>query len=265
MSLERIWLAGCGNMAGGMLDGWLASGMSPERFLVVRPSGAAVGHGVEVVTAPPARPGPDLLVLGFKPYQLADAAPAYLPVVRQGTTVLSILAGVELGSLRRAFPEAGAIVRAMPNLPVRLGKGVTALVGEDGRENPALTALLRPLGLVEWVRSEDALDMVSALAGSGPAFVYRFVDALAAGGEALGLPRAQAERLALATVAGAGALAAEADASPRALADRVASRGGSTRRGLDVLDEDGALDGLVRRTLGAALARVREMAREARG
>lgn len=265
VSLEKIWLAGCGNMAGAMLGGWLRAGLAPERFLAVRPSGAAVAGGVRVMRAPPVNEAPpDVLVLGFKPQQLRDAARGYAALIDRRTTVLSILAGVEIASVRAAFPGAGTVVRAMPNLPVRLGMGVVGLVGERG-PNPELTALVAPLGLAEWVGREDALDALSALAGSGPAFVYRFIDALAAGGAGLGLEEAQAARLALATVAGAGALAAGADLPPAELAERVASRGGSTRRGLDVLDKDDALATLLRRTLEATRARVAEMAGEARG
>jgi len=262
---EQIWLAGCGNMAGAMLEGWLRAGLEPERFLAIRPSGAPVAGGVRVVAGPPPdEEAPDLLLLGFKPQQFGDAAPAYARHAGAGTTVLSILAGVELASLRAAFPGAGAVVRAMPNLPVRLGKGVTGLVAEGGAQPGGVSALLAPLGLVEWVDSEDALDALSALAGSGPAFVYRFIDALGGGGEALGLPPEQATRLALATVAGAGALAAASPLPPASLADQVASPGGSTRQGLNVLDEDEALRALLRRTLAAARARVVEMRAEAR-
>lgn len=247
-----------------MLEGWLRGGMAAERFLAIRPSGAAVAGGVRVVSAPPVRgPAPDVLVLGFKPHQLAEAAPGYAPFAGAGTTVVSILAGVELATLRAAFPEAGTIVRAMPNLPVRLGAGVVGLIGEQGPDE-AITAMMAPLGLAEWVADEGALDAVSALAGSGPAFVYRFIDALAGGGTALGLEPSQAARLAVATVAGAGALAAASDVPPSELAERVASRGGSTRRGLDVLDEGGNLATLIRRTLRATRARVAEMAAAAR-
>jgi pyrroline-5-carboxylate reductase len=129
----------------------------------------------------------------------------------------------------------------------------------------AVERLMVPLGLVERIADEGLLDAVTALSGCGPAFVYRFIDALARAGAVLGLPPEQAERLALATVEGAGALAAAAEVSPAVLADRVASPGGSTREGLDVLDRDGALDRLLQATLRAAADRNAAMAVTARG
>jgi pyrroline-5-carboxylate reductase len=154
----------------------------------------------------------------------------------------------------------------MPNTPVRLGKGATGLFS-DSRDRDALATverLIGALGLVEWIADERLFDAVTALSGSGPAFLFRFIDALATAGADLGLPRDQAERLALATVEGAAALAASAGESPGVLADRVASPGGSTRKGLDVLDADDRLLALLRDTLEAAVKRNREMAEEAR-
>lgn len=264
-----IWLAGCGNMGGAMLRRWLEAGLDPARVLVIRPSGAPVADGVAVCTAPP--PGvdpPALLMLAAKPQMLDAVAAAHAPAVGARTVLLSILAGVETASLAARFPGAGAIVRAMPNTPVAIGRGVVGLhaaagSGPDIRE--AIGALMAPLGLVEWFADEARFDAVTALAGSGPAFLFRFVDALARGGAALGLDPAQALRLALATVDGAAGLARGAEEPPSALADRVASKGGSTRTGLDVLDADGALDRLVAETLAAATRRNAEMAAAARG
>jgi pyrroline-5-carboxylate reductase len=153
----------------------------------------------------------------------------------------------------------------MPNLAVELGKAPIALAGRglDEGARAALVELMRPLGRPEWV-DESEFDLVTALAGSGPAFVYRFIDALAAAAARLGLPREQAERMALAMVEGAAALAAASPDSPGALADKVASKGGMTREGLDVLDADGALVALVGETLRAARDRGTELAAEAR-
>ena len=156
---------------------------------------------------------------------------------------------------------------AAPNLPVSIGKGAVALHGSGDLDpwRDRIDALMAPLGLIEWVADERDLDIVTALGGSGPAFLYRFVDALAAAAAALGLPGDQSARLALATVEGAALLAAGADEPPRALADRVASPGGSTREGLDILDRDDALTKLIAETLAAATRRNREMAAAARG
>jgi len=179
--------------------------------------------------------------------------------------LVSILAGVEEAALRRRF-RADAVVRAMPNLPVAIGRGVVALHGGDGGAvDRAVEALMALLGLVEWIADAASFDAVTALAGSGPGFTYRWIDALAAGGVAMGLPRDQALRLALATVEGAAILAANADEVPAVLAERVASPGGSTRAGLEVLDRGQALDRLVADTLHAAERRNGEMAAAARG
>lgn len=262
-----IWLIGCGNMAGAMLTGWLRAGMPPERFTVIRPSGEPPAPGILTLRAlPPDGPVPALVLLGVKPHQLDHVSPGLAPLLARETVVVSILAGVEIASLRRRFSTPAAIVRAMPNLPVKLGKGVTGLFADGTSEavRDGVTSLMQALGLALWVDGEDELDAVSVLAGSGPAFVYRFIDALAGAGTSIGLSRDRAVRLALATVEGAGLLAAGEDETPARLAARVASPGGSTRKGLDVLDADGALAGLLADTLAASRRRVAEMAAEAR-
>lgn len=263
----RILLIGCGNMGGAMLSRWLEAGLEPDRVTVVRPSGRAVADGVRVLRAVPAAGAErfDTILLGLKPQKLSELAGT--PIKDHAPDLLlSILAGVEEPALALACPRAGSIVRAMPNLPVALGHGVVALHSRDASEAARRSAadLMRPLGLVEWIGDEALFDAVTALAGSGPAFLYRFADALAGAGAALGLPRDQADRLALATVDGAAMLAARSVEPPAALADKVASPGGSTREGLNVLDEDDALLRLLTRTLRAAEDRNREMAAAAR-
>ncbi len=259
-----LWLVGAGAMAGAMLSRWIDTGYDPARVTVIRPSGQPFGD-VRTLTAPPAdEPAPDVLMLGVKPQMLDAVAPIYAGITPR--VLVSILAGVEEAALARRF-TAGAIVRAMPNLPVGIGQGVVALASgsADTRARDDVTAMMAPLGLVEWIADPARFDAVTALAGSGPAFVYRFIDALAAAGTALGLPADKADRLALATVAGAGAMAAQADLPPATLADRVASRGGSTREGLDILDREDALVRLVQETLAAAARRNAELAAAARG
>jgi pyrroline-5-carboxylate reductase len=263
---ESILLVGCGNMAGAMLEGWLAGGLDPARFTVVEPSDRALPEGIVRHRAVPETGRFDAILLGVKPQMLGAVAPDVPRLAGSDTTVLSLLAGVELATLAERFPSAAAHVRVMPNLAVALGKAPIALAGrgidEGGRE--ALVALMEPLGTPEWV-GEAEFDLVTALAGSGPGFVYRFIDALASAAADLGLPREQAERMALAMVEGAAALAAASPESPGKLADRVASPGGMTREGLDVLDADGALVKLVTATLRAARDRGAELAAEARG
>lgn len=260
---SSLWLVGCGNMAGAMLRRWVEAGtIDPAAVFVVDRSDVTLPEGVRQGRAFPAGPLPDAVMLGVKPQQLDSVLPFFADRRGGGTRplILSILAGVTTDTLAQRIP-GHRIVRVMPNLPVALGKGVVAL---HGPHDDAAEALMQPLGLVEWIADEALFDVVTALSGSGPGFTYRFIDALAAAGTALGLPADQAQRMALATVEGSGLLAAQSDASPAELADRVASPGGSTRAGLDVLDANGALIELVTRTLDAATRRNAEMAAEAR-
>jgi pyrroline-5-carboxylate reductase len=266
-AFKSILIVGCGNMGGAMLAGWLAAGLDPARFTVADPVLAKAPEGVALLRELPGEGVFDAILLGVKPQMLGEVAPALAPLVGPRTILLSILAGVELATLAERFPRAAAVVRVMPNLAAALGKSPIALVGAGlSDEAPgAIDALMAPLGTAEWLDSEAQMDLVTALAGSGPAFVYRFIDALAQGAAGLGLPRDQAERLALATVEGAALLAAASEHSPGELANRVASPGGTTRKGLDVLDRDGALAHLIADCLRAARDRSAEMAAEARG
>jgi len=262
-----FWLIGCGNMAGAMLERWLGCGLDPSLVTVVRPSGQPVGEGVRVVTqSPQGGEPPAIVMLGVKPQKLAEVAPALAPRLASETILVSILAGVELATLRARFPAPRAIVRAMPNTPVRLGKGVVDLIGEGlnaaGRET--VDALMTALGHAEWFDDEARFALAGHLSGAGPAFLFRFIDALAAAGEELGLPADQAGRLATAMVEGAAALAVSADAPPSELARRVASPGGTTEAGLKVLDEGDALRTLVLRTLDASRRRGIALAEAAR-
>ncbi len=261
-----FWLIGCGNMAGSMLDGWLAAGFDRSQITVIRPSGRPPAPGIRTLIALPEDEVPALLMLGVKPQKLDEVVPQLAPVLEPETVLISILAGVELGSLRRRFSAPRTLVRAMPNLPVRLGKGAIGLFGEaaDPEARQTVERLMSVLGRAEWVGEEPLIDVVTALAGSAPAFLYRFIDALAEAGEVEGLPREQAERFALATVEGASAMAAASDESPSQLVERVASPGGTTRAGLDILDAEGGLRALMRRTMDAAVRRGRELAEAAR-
>ncbi|WP_448664729.1 pyrroline-5-carboxylate reductase family protein [Sphingomonas sp. CJ20] len=260
-----LWLVGCGNMGGAMLRRWIDSGIDPLRITVIDPGAPIVPAGVRVVASPPPGDMPGTLVLAIKPQQLGAVAAAIGAQLAGVPLLLSILAGVEESVLYDSF-GAQAVVRAMPNLPVAIGKGVVALhsATEDARTRRVAEQLMAPLGLVEWIANEPLFDAVTALSGCGPGFVYRFIDAMAEAGAALGLPADQAQRLAVATVEGSGLLAAQADVSPSVLADRVASPGGSTREGLNVLDRENALRTLMRETLAASARRNAEMAAEAR-
>ncbi|QDZ09032.1 pyrroline-5-carboxylate reductase [Sphingomonas panacisoli] len=253
-------------MAGAMLERWLASGtIAADAVDVVNRHDRTLPGNVRQARTLPDGPPPDLVMLGMKPQQLDDVAATHGPAISKAPLLVSLLAGVEEATLAARFPGP-AIVRATPNLPVALGKGVVALRAEAAPQSAkdAVTALMTPLGLVEWTGDPAIFAALATLGGCGPAFLFRFIDAMAAAGEALGMGADQAARLALATVDGAAAMAAASDASPATLADRVASPGGTTRQGLNVLDRDDALVKLLTETLQAAERRGREMAAEAK-
>ncbi len=261
--MNHLLIIGCGNMGGAMLAGWLAAGEPPARFAVLDPALPEAPAGVNLYRDAAEVPGThDAVLLGFKPQQFGQLGPG-LQGVTAGVAVCSLLAGITLDQLAAAFPSARAHVRVMPNLAARIGKSPVILAerGLDADERDAAFALFDTLGSAVWLADEAQFDLVTALAGSGPGFVYRFIDALAGAAIDLGLDAATADALALATVEGAAALAAASDAGPSTLADRVASPGGMTREGLDVLDEGAALRELLTATLratrdkGAALSR----------
>jgi pyrroline-5-carboxylate reductase len=266
VSITRLWLVGCGNMGGAMLRRWIETGVIAGRDVdVVNRGDRVLPEGVRQARELPDGPLPDMVMLGMKPQQLTEIARDHAARISGVPVLVSILAGVEEATLAGRF-SAGAIVRAMPNLPVGIGKGVVGLHSDSasGAVRDEVADLMAPLGLVEWVPEARLFDAVTALAGSGPGFLYRFIDALADAGAALGLPADQAQRLAVATVEGAGLMAAASEDSPAALADKVASKGGSTREGLNVLDAGDALKSLLRETLAAAERRNAEMAAAAR-
>jgi pyrroline-5-carboxylate reductase len=200
----------------------------------------------------------------MKPYQFAEVAGALAKVVAPGATFVSILAGTTAAQLREGLGVGADIVRVMPNTPVGVGQGVCALFADavtGAGAKARIEALMQSLGLAELIGDEAQFNLVTALSGCGPAYLFRFIDALASAGARLGLPEDQAQRLALATVQGAATLAAQADEPPGTLADRVASPGGMTRQGMNVLDEDERLVTLLTDTLRAARDRGEEMAR----
>jgi pyrroline-5-carboxylate reductase len=251
--MEHLLIIGCGNMGGAMLAGWLAAGESPARFSVLDPALADAPAGVALYRDAGEVPGVhDAVLLGFKPQQLGALGPG-LQGLTEGRAVFSLLAGITLAQLAAAFPGAASHIRVMPNLAARINKSPVILAesGLDEGARAAAFVLFDRLGSAVWLEDEAQFDLVTALAGSGPGFVYRFIDALAGAAVDLGLDEPTAARLALATVEGAAALAAASDAPPATLADRVASPGGMTREGLNVLDEGAALRRLLTRTLAA--------------
>lgn len=256
------WLVGCGNMAGAMVEGWRAGGIDLSQVTVIRPSGVPV-EGIRTVTGYP-EGQPRFVMLGFKPQKLDEVAPGLEVHIGRQTTVVSMLAGVSAASLRQRFPKAEAIVRVMPNLPVAQVQGVTAIYSEDGdmEQLSDVCQLMASLGMVAWCETEAELGVIGAVASAGIAYVARFAGALAQGGVALGMRPGLAEQVAIQTLVGTGAYAAETGASMSEIARRVASPKGTTEQGLAVLDAVNGLQPLVERTLAAAVRRGQELAAE---
>jgi len=264
MALDKILIVGFGKMAQAMVSGWLDAGVQPERFAVYHPRRSEVPGGITLYNQWPDEHF-DAVLLAVKPQMLPGIAAELEPQMGSGTALISVLAGVKIASLAQYFPRAGGVARLMPNLAVALRKSPNALAakGLDEGQKDELTWLANALGSAEWLEDESQFDLVTALAGSGPAFVFRFIDGLAAGATQLGLDRAQADRLALAMVEGASALAAGSEHSPGELARRVASPGGMTQKGIDVLDDGAGLERLLEKCLRAARDRGEELAQAA--
>lgn len=268
MSLLRspCWFVGCGNMAGAMVEGWRTGGVDLSGAVAIRPSGKPVDGLRTVSRLADAGAPPKMVVLGFKPQQIDQVVPDLLPWIGSKTWIVSILAGVEAKSLRDRFARPEAIVRAMPNLPVSVRRGVTALYSDDMEETSrdALTSLFSVLGYTAWTDSESEFGAIGSVAGSGPAYVARFVAALADVGRRRGLPDDIAGTIAVETILGTGWMAAASGEGMEDLARRVASPGGTTEAGLAVLDGDNGLADLIDRMVEASTRRGAEMAEAAR-
>ena len=257
------WLVGCGNMAGAMVEGWRAAGVHFSGVTVIRPSGTPV-DGIRTVTDFP-HEQPRFVMLGFKPQKLDEVAPGLTPHVGGRTMIVSMLAGVSAASLRERFPNARFIVRVMPNLPVAQAKGITAIYSEDGDVDQFadVIELMASLGMIAWCETEGELGVIGAVASAGVAYVARFAEALAGAGVSLGLRPAEAANIAVQTLLGTAAYAADSGASMAEIARRVASPKGTTEQGLAVLDAVDGLEPLVARTIEAAVRRGQELAAEA--
>lgn len=259
---DRIVVIGAGKMGGALVDGWLNQGVDPTTIALIDPAfdqndSGWPSKGVGCFASIEAFKGQaSLLVLAIKP-QLMDAVlPGLAGLDHTGLTVVSIAAGTPLSALQGAFPKS-VCIRTMPNTPAAVGAGITAAYGPaaDAAGKADVTALLQAVGQVVWVDNEEAMDAVTAVSGSGPAYVFHMVEALAEAGEALGLPAETAMALARQTVVGAGALLAASDESAATLRENVTSPGGTTAAGLSVLRDDGRLSDLMRATTRAAFDR----------
>ncbi len=249
-----LWLLGCGNIGGALLGRWVDAGIGPLH--VIDPALPDLPDGVRGSAVAPEGP-PDVLVLAVKPQIWREAVAGLADGIGPTTLVISVMAGVKIADLAAVFPRS-AIVRAMPNTPAALGQGVTGLfTSGNSMAEAAAEAVFSPAGATVWLKQESDFDVLTGLSGSGPAYVFAFIEALAAAGVSAGLDVELAERLARATVIGAAALAA-VDATPAAvLRGKVTSPGGTTAAGLAVLMP--GLTPLLADTVAAAAARSRQL------
>lgn len=250
-----------------MVEGWRLAGADLGDAVVIRPSGRPVGNLRTVTSFAEAGPPPRLVVLGFKPQQLDEVAPRIAPFLTSRSILVSILAGVEAATLRQRFSNAGAIIRALPNLPVAVRRGVVALYSEDIPDGlrDEVSQLFAMLGYSFWTNSESNLAAIGSVAGAGPAYVARFVDALAKAGVDRGLSQELASTIALETVLGTSWMAATTRETMDEIVSRVASPNGTTEAGLAVLNREEVLDKLISLTIAAASRRGAELAAEAKG
>lgn len=266
-STPDLLVFGCGKMGGAMLAGALAGGWPASAIAVVEP------HPSETLMAMQKQHGfalnrsqtrkAKLVLISVKPQMLDAAAPAIAPWLDGESVVVSIMAGKSIGDIARRLPTTRRFVRAMPNTPAAIGRGITGAFATDALDSAdraMVTRLLETTGRLEWVTSEGLIDAVTAVSGSGPAYVFHLVEALAAAGEKLGLEPAIAMRLARATIEGAGELLfQEADTSPDTLRKNVTSPGGTTAAALEVLMAEDGLTALMTRAVAAAEARAKAL------
>jgi len=260
------WFIGCGNLGGAIVDGWRAGGMDLGPVTVIRPSGKQVEGTRTVTRLAEAGLPPKLAVLGFKPQKLDEVAPELRQHLSAKTVVVSLLVGVEAASIRQRFPGVQAIVRALPNIPVAVRRGVTGLYSEDADQGvrQLVNDIFSALGFTMWMADEAKLAAVGSVAGAGTAYVARFIDALGKAAEQRGLSPEIATIIARETVLGTGWMAAGTGETMDSIVRRVASPKGTTEAGLSVLDGEGALDDLIAATINAAAVRGAELAREAK-
>jgi len=266
-TISSLVLLGAGKMGSAMLDGWLARGLNPKKIVVLEPQPAKsikalARRGLKLNPRGKAAPAA-VIVIAVKPQIAPEAVPPLAPYVGKGTLVISIMAGRTIGFLEMNLPAGAAIVRAIPNTPAAIGRGISGAVGNakvSPRQRKQASDLLAAIGSVEWVSDETLMDAVTAVSGSGPAYVFLLAEAMAQAGIAAGLPPALAARLARETVAGAGELLARSDLDAATLRQNVTSPGGTTAAALGILMGPGGFDALLTQAIAAATRRGKELA-----
>ncbi len=266
--LGPVLLVGAGKMGSAMLEGWLDRGLDPTATIVVDPAPPAetkqlIAERGLVHNPKELGPPASVIVVAVKPQLIRDVLPGIARQVAPGTVVVSIAAGTRLDTLAGLLPAGSAIIRAMPNTPAAIGRGITVCVGNEFVEEAQrtmATAMLNASGTVEWIEDEGLIDAVTAVSGSGPAYVFWLAECLAEAGRAAGLPADLAERLARATVSGAGEMIHVRDDKPGQLRENVTSPGGTTAAALSVLMAEDGLQPLMVKAVAAAKKRAAELA-----
>jgi pyrroline-5-carboxylate reductase len=266
-SIGGLLLVGAGKMGGAMLDGWIARGLAPKRIVVIEPQ---PGKAVKALARRGLKLNPKAkiaaaaaIVIAVKPQSAPAAVPPLKPFVGKTTLVLSIMAGRTLRFLEQSLAPGTAIVRAMPNSPAVIGRGISVAVANanvSARQRKLASDLLAAIGKVEWASDETLMDAVTALSGSGPAYVFLLVEAMTKAGIAARLPGELAGRLARETVAGSGELLHRSELDAATLRQNVTSPGGTTAAALEVLLGPGGFDEIMTKAIAAATLRGRELA-----
>ncbi|NVK36027.1 MAG: pyrroline-5-carboxylate reductase [Rhodobacteraceae bacterium] len=269
-SSERPFvLVGGGKMGGAMLAGWLANGIDPKSIVLNDPSLSATmshlvaQHGVRHVTAMSDDIKPGMILMAIKPQMMDAVLPSLAPFVLPDTLIASVAAGTPLSKFEDAF-GAVPMARAMPNTPSMVGRGITAVYPSKAvtqEHKQTLEKLLSAVGKVVWVDTEDQIDLVTAVSGSGPAYVFWMAECLAKAGVDLGLPEPAARQLAEETVSGAGELMRQSSDDPSILRQNVTSPNGTTAAALDVLMAQDGLQPLMKKAVAAAAQRAKELAK----
>ncbi len=271
----KLVLVGAGKMGGAMLEGWLARGypakniyiqdpgMSEELTALAREKGMTLNAPLESI------PQPDVVLLAVKPQMMDAVLQGLGSLVRPGTLFLSVAAGKTIGGMSASLKDAAqgqggdlTIVRSIPNTPAAVGRGMTvacANANVSTEQKDLCTALLEAIGEVAWVEEESLIDAVTAVSGSGPAYVFYLTECMAKAGVAVGLSKTLADQLARVTVAGAGELMRQSDIPPSTLRENVTSPAGTTAAALEVLMADNGMEPLLRLAIAAAEKRSREL------
>ncbi len=267
-----VVLAGAGKMGGAMLSGWLAQGLDAKRVVVIEPHAtdeirALVAKGVRLNPPPKDVGQVAALVVALKPQAFREAAPSLKPFAGPTTLVVSIMAGTTIAGIAEVLigkDLGGSVVRAMPNTPAAIGRGITVAVAANNvgaAQRAVADSLLRATGSVEWVEDEGLMDAVTAVSGSGPAYVFLLAEELARAGVEAGLPEALATKLARETVAGSGELLHRSELPSATLRHNVTSPGGTTAAALEVLMGPDGMQSLLTRAVAAATRRSKQLAK----